>query len=133
MDENRVRKYDEIVTTVLQNVLVERERVGKIVLFGFDPKIYSHRLYYHVAVIASAINQENIYLGMGVVDYVKFVCTHWQMRKVLRRFGNYWHSEDVDPMKLSSVHSVMHHVKEYYGIGETTCGNIVKEFYEKEV
>lgn len=132
-NEVRLKNYDKIVATILQNILVEKERTGKIVLFGFDPKVYSHRIYFHVAVIVSAITQENIYLGMGVWDYVKFVYVHWQMRKVLRRLGNYWHTEGIDPKKLSSVHSVMHHVKEYYGIGETTCKNIVKEFYEKEV
>ena len=59
-DKDKYRHYDEIVNTILTNILVERERCGKILLWDFNPidhgdRLYFNRDYYKVMVVYHGI------------------------------------------------------------------------------
>ena len=62
--EDKYSLYDSVVTTIMTNVLVERERCGKFLLYDFDPNLDLDRLYFNVAAIAADIRRENLYLHM---------------------------------------------------------------------
>mgnify|MGYP006988831418 CR=1 FL=1 len=79
--------YDSIVSTIMTNVLVERERCGKFLLYDFTPKDDSEKLYFNIAAIAADLKRENIYLDMPFWDYVKFKFKRRKRRKNLKWFS----------------------------------------------
>ena len=79
--EDMYDKYDEVVTVVMKNVLVERKRCGKYILYDFQPSNDADKLYFNVATIAADLNKEKIYLGMPLLDFIFF----WKKRRKKRR------------------------------------------------
>ena len=86
-DKEKFGRYDEIVNTILKNILVERERCGKILLWDFNPIDHGDRLYFNIAAIVADINKEPMYLNMPLFDYLKFKWKRRKSRKNLRYFG----------------------------------------------
>ena len=86
-EKDKYRKYDEVVNTIMTNVIVECHRCGRCLLWDFNPQCYSDRLYFNVAAIAADINQEFIWLNMSLIDYIKFKWKRRKTRKNLRYFG----------------------------------------------
>ena len=85
--EDKYSLYDSVVTTIMTNVLVERERCGKFLLYDFDPNLDLDRLYFNVAAIAADIRRENLYLHMPFWSYVKFRIKRWKKRMNLKWFS----------------------------------------------
>lgn len=79
--ENKYTQYDNVVKTVMTNILVERERCGKYILYDFQPSDDADKLYFNVATIAADLNKEKIYLGMPLLDFIFF----WKKRRKKRR------------------------------------------------
>ena len=52
------KQYDEIVATIMANVLSERKIAGKIVLWDFQSNESLDRLYFNVASIVSDMEKE---------------------------------------------------------------------------
>ena len=78
--ENQYTQYDNVVKTVMTNILVERERCGKYILYDFQPSNDADKLYFNVAAIAADLNKEKIYLGMPLLDFIFF----WKKRRKKR-------------------------------------------------
>ena len=78
--ENKYTQYDNVVNTVMTNILVERERCGKYILYDFQPSNDADKLYFNVAAIAADLNKEKIYLGMPLLDFFFF----WKKRRKKR-------------------------------------------------
>lgn len=78
--ENKYTQYDSVVSTIMTNILVERERCGKYILYDFRPSDDADKLYFNVATIAADLNREKIYLGMPLLDFIFF----WKKRRKKR-------------------------------------------------
>lgn len=78
--ENKYTQYDNVVNTIMTNILVERERCGKYILYDFRPSDDADKLYFNVAAIAADLNKEKIYLGMPLLDFIFF----WKKRRKKR-------------------------------------------------
>lgn len=78
--ENKYTQYDSVVSTIMTNILVERERCGKYILYDFRPSDDADKLYFNVATIAADLNKEKIYLGMPLLDFIFF----WKKRRKKR-------------------------------------------------
>ena len=66
-----MKKYgirSKSIGTILKNILVERERCGKILLWDFNPVDHGDRLYFNIATIVADLNREPIYLNMHLID-----------------------------------------------------------------
>ena len=85
--EDYHKKYDEVVNVVITNVLVERQRCGKYVLYDFDPADDANKLYFNVTTVAADLNKEKIYLDMPLLDYIKFWKKRCKKRSNLRWFN----------------------------------------------
>lgn len=78
--ESKYIQYDNVVNTIMTNILVERERCGKYILYDFRPSDDADKLYFNVAAIAADLNGEKIYLGMPLLDFIFF----WKKRRKKR-------------------------------------------------
>lgn len=78
--ESKYIQYDNVINTIMTNVLVERERCGKYILYDFRPSDDADKLYFNVAAIAADLNGEKIYLGMPLLDFIFF----WKKRRKKR-------------------------------------------------
>ena len=86
MDE-KYKQYDEIVNCIMRNVLVERQRCGKYLLWDFNPICDSDRLYFNITAVTADLNREFIWLDMPFIDYIKMKWKRRKVRKNLRYFG----------------------------------------------
>ena len=87
MDTNK--QYDEIVRTIMQNVLAERNIANRIVLWDFQEEQAMDKLYFNVASIIADIYKENIYLQMPLIPYLKMKWRRRKGRKNLRWIGHF--------------------------------------------
>lgn len=78
--EDKYTQYDNVVSTIMTNILIERERCGKYILYDFQPSNDADKLYFNVATIAADLNREKIYLGMPLLDFIFF----WKKRRKKR-------------------------------------------------
>ena len=113
--EDKYTLYDSVITTVMTNVLVERERCGKFLLYDFQQNEDADRLYFNVTAIAADLQKENIYLDMPFWDYVKFRMKRWKRRMNLRWFGPLA-KKKLDNEYKTSVYLIMHFVAEHLHI-----------------
>ena len=93
--ENKYTQYDNVVKTVMTNILVERERCGKYILYDFQPSNDADKLYFNVAAIAADLNKEKIYLGMPLLDFIFF----W--KKIRKKRHNLRWLNPIQKKKLS--------------------------------
>ena len=70
--EDKYTQYDNVVSTIMTNILIERERCGKYILYDFQPSNDADKLYFNVATIATDLYREKIYLGMPLLDFIFF-------------------------------------------------------------
>lgn len=120
--------YDQIVSTIMQNVLAESNRAdGKIVLWDFHPVNAIDRLYYHVACVVSDIYGKDIYLEMKLFDYLKFRFKN-KKRKNLNWVCRSYTS--LPEESKTSVFIIMDFIRNYYNIPLSTFEDILKEYYE---
>lgn len=120
--------YDQIVSTIMQNVLAESNRAnGKIVLWDFHPVNAIDRLYYHVACVVSDIYGKDIYLEMKLFDYLKFRFKN-KKRKNLKWVCRSYTS--LPEESKTSVFIIMDFIRNYYHIPLSAFEDILKEYYE---
>lgn len=87
INDDKYKLYDRIVSTIMTNVLVERERYGKFLLYDFNPEFDADKLYFNVAAIAADLRKENLYLDMPFFKYISFRKKRWKKRMNLKWFG----------------------------------------------
>ena len=127
-DKEKFGRYDEIVSTILKNILVERERCGKILLWDFNPVDHGDRLYFNVAAIVADINKEPIYLNMHLIDYLLFKWKRRKSRKNLRYFGSY-HASKLDDEHKTSIYLIMSFICEQMEFDYSLYKEINDEYY----
>lgn len=80
-----LKLYDEIVGTVVANVLAESARTdNKIYLKWFESDQASHNVYFEGASIAAAVLKTQIYMDMPLHKYILFKFKNWRRRKLLK-------------------------------------------------
>ena len=124
--------YDDIIGTLLMNVLSEDQRCGSIVLKDFHIERPSHRLYFEAAVIANAICKTPIYMDMPFFKYVKFKYSkkNRKMRKTIHKYNtSAAKTLKASPTKLSII---LNHVADFYKIDNEVYTDILKAYYEVE-
>ena len=127
-DKEKFRRYDEIVSTILKNILVERERCGKILLWDFNPVDHGDRLYFNVAAIVADFNKEPIYLNMPLFDYLKFKWKRRKSRKNLRYFGPH-RAAKLDNEHKTSIYIIMDFIREQMDFNYSLYKDINDEYY----
>ena len=113
VDFETEKKYNQIVATIMANVLSERKIAGKIVLWDFQQDSLADRLYFNVASIVSDKEKEHIYLQMPFIDYLKL---KWQFRKIRKNL--HWCSpmmaRELPDESKTSIYILMDYIREYY-------------------
>ena len=127
-EETVYKTYDSIVSTVMMNILVERERCGKFLLYDFKGNNGAEKLYFNVAAIASDLRKEPIYLDMPLIDYIKFWLKRHKSRKNLRWFGPISKRKLADEHK-TSVYILMDFIREQLNFDEKIYDDINNEYY----
>lgn len=79
--EDKYKQYDQVVQTVMTNILVERQRCGKFIIYDFDQTEDGNKLYFNVTAVAADLNKEKIYLNMPLLDFIFF----WKKRRKKRK------------------------------------------------
>jgi len=126
--DNKFIEYDKVVNVIAQNVLVERQRCGKFLLYDFDQTQNEDRLYYNVMVVMADVKKEKIYIDMPFFQYVKFRLHRFKVRKNLRWFG------PIQKKKLSnenktSVYIIMDFIREQLNLTDNFFKEINDEYY----
>lgn len=120
--------YDEVVGTIMSNVIVERQRCGKIILWGFQEDNNWDRLYFNVAAIVADMNREPIYLQMPFWKYVKMKWKRRKQRKNLR-YLNRSRAEDIPDESRTSIYIIMSFIAEFYKLPQSYFDEINKAYY----
>ena len=125
--EDRYKLYDSVVMTVMTNVLVERERCGKFLLYDFHPEKDADKLYFNVSAIAADLQRENLYLDLSFWSYVKFKIK-WRKRKNLKWFGFFSKRKLKDEHK-TSVYILMNFIAEHLRVSDEIFKEINDTYY----
>ena len=109
--DNTYTLYDTVVSTIMSNVMVERARCGKILLYDFRPELDMDKLYFNVAAIVADMSREKLYLHMPLRDYIRFRMKFWKKRTNLRWFSP-WAEKKLEDGNKTSVGIIMSFVEE---------------------
>jgi len=126
--EDMYDKYDEVVTVVMKNVLVERERCGKYLLYDFHPTEDADKLYFNVTAIAADLGKEAIYLDMPLWNYIKFRKKRRKKRRNLR-WLNWFQKKKLDDEHKTSVYLIMDFICEQLKLNYRIFKEINDEYY----
>lgn len=126
--EKNYELYDKVVNTIMRNILVERQRCGKILLWDFNPTDPADRLYFNIAAIAADLNKECIYLNMPLKDYLKMKWKRRKTRKNLRYFGPI-QAKELDDEHKTSIYILMDFIREQLEIDYKLFEEINNEYY----
>lgn len=130
MDEftNEKPTYDEVVATIMSNIMVERHLCSKIVLWDFQEDNDWDRLYFNVAAIVADMNKEPIYLQMPFIKYLKMKWKRRKQRKNLRYLFS-WRAEDVPLENRTSIYIIMSFIADFYKLPQSYFKEINDEYY----
>lgn len=126
--ENKYELYDFVVSTVMTNVLVERQRCGKFLLYDFRPDIPMDRLYFNVAAIAADLEREKLYLHMPFWEYIKLRLKFKKKRTNLKWFSS-WEERKLNDENKTSVGMIMHFISEQLDVLIDLFKEINDEYY----
>lgn len=122
------KRYDTIVSTIMQNVLAERRIANKIILWDFQEKQPMDRLYFNVAAIVADMNNEPIYVQMALIPYLKMKWKRRKTRKNLRWIGPIMAKELPNEAK-TSVYILMDFVRSFHDVPYEMFKEINDEYY----
>ena len=128
VDRETEKKYDEIIGTIIQNVISERRIAGKIVLWDFQEPQAMDRLYFNVASIVSDMNGEKLYIQAPLLTYLEMKWKRRKSRKNLRWCGPLMARQLPDEAK-TSVYIIMDYIRGYYNEPYEIFEEINNEFY----
>ena len=126
--EEKYKQYDEVVNVIMTNILVERERCGKFLLYDFDQTDDADRLYFNVAAVAADFNKEKIYLDMPLWDYLKF----WKKRHKKRsnlRWLNWFQKKKLSDEHKTSINIIMNFICTELNLNYRLFKEINDEYY----
>lgn len=126
--EEKYNQYDQVVNTVMSNILVERNRCGKILLYDFNPVDHADRLYFNIAAIVADLNKECIYINMPIAEYIKFKWARRKTRKNLRYFGKR-QANKLDNEYKTSIYVIMDFISKHLGIDYSFFKEVNDAYY----
>ena len=105
-----LKLYDEIVGTVVANVLAESTRTdNKIYLKWFESGQASHNVYFEGACIAAAVLKTQIYMDMPLHKYILFKFKNWRRRKLLK-----WVRTKKVPESATQIQLIIKHISTHF-------------------
>lgn len=125
--EDKYKEYDHIVSTIMTNVLIERERYGSFLLYDFNIDSDADILYYNITAIAADLRKENIYLDMPLKKYWKFKKNR-KNRKNLKWFSPFKKRKLEDEFKTSVI-ILMEFIREQLNFSYELFKEINDEYY----
>lgn len=125
---NPTPTYDEVVGTIMSNIIVERQRCGKIILWDFQVDNDWDRLYFNIATIVADMNHDVMYLQMPLWEYMKLRWKRRKQRKNLRYLSRF-RAEDVPYENRTSIYILMDFVREFYNLPNNFFKEINDEYY----
>lgn len=129
MDNSREIENNKIAGVVMENILAERQRMGKkIILWDFQQDQWTDRLYFNVAVMTSDVLNENVYLDMPLIDFWKFKWRRRKVRKNLKRVGKKIKNE-IEVNDRTSIYEIMIYVQRTFNLENDRFEEINNEFY----
>lgn len=130
MDEftNKKPTYDEVVGSLLSNVLVEQKRCGKIILWDFNPAGDYDKLYFNIAAIVSDMSHQPIYLDMDLIDYLTL---KWKFRKKRKNLHYIWiwNKKTIPIENQTSVYILVDFVREFYNVSPYFMKEVNDTYY----
>ena len=101
-EDTKYKQYDSVVSTVMMNILIERKRCGRFLIYDFDQSDDGNRLYFNVMAVAADLEREKIYLDMPLLDFIFFWKKRRKNRKNLRWFNPIQKRKLADENKTST-------------------------------
>jgi len=130
MDEftNNKPSYDEVVGSIMSNILVERMRCGGIILWDFQENNDWDRLYFNVAAIVADMNREVFYVQMPFWKYIRM---KWKRRKKRRnlRYLSRARANKIPQENKTSVYIIMSFIADFYKIPSSFFKEINDAYY----
>jgi len=123
-------EYDRVVQTIMTNILIERGRSGKFILYKFYPEKDSHRLYFNITAVAADLNKEKIYLDMPLKKYFIFKKKENKKRLNLKWINPIQKIFLKDDFKIS-ISYLMSFIRRELNIKESLYKEINNEYYER--
>lgn len=127
-EETKYKTYDQVVSTIMANVIIERERCGKFLLYDFQEDNDADRLYFNVLAIAADLNKENIYLDMPLREFLKFRKKRKKKRVNLKWFNPIQKKKLADENKTSAF-IIMDYICEQLNLNYRIFKEINDEYY----
>lgn len=127
-EETKYKMYDNVVSTVMMNVIVEKQRCGKFLIYDFDQTDDGNKLYFNVTLVAADLEKEKIYLDMPLLDFIFFWKKRRKNRKNLRWFNPIQKKKLSDENK-TSVSIIMDFICEELKINYRLFKEINDEYY----
>lgn len=127
-EETKYKTYDNVVSTIMMNILIERKRCGKFLIYDFDQTDDGNKLYFNVAAVAADLEKEKIYLDMPLLDFIFFWKKRHKNRKNLRWFGPFQKRKLLDENK-TSVSIIMDFICKELKINYRLFKEINDEYY----
>ena len=119
--------YDEVVGSLVGNVLAEQSINHKIILKDYNDEDNTHRLYLNAAIIVSDLSQQPIFIN---TTFFKFLKLKWR-RKILRKQLRRIKDTDLELLdsEVTSIDKILDYVCSNYEINRDKMGKINEEFY----
>lgn len=127
-EETKYKMYDNVVSTVMMNVIVEKQRCGKFLIYDFDQTDDGNKLYFNVMSVAADLEKEKIYLDMPLLDFIFFWKKRRKNRKNLRWFGPLQKRKLSDENKTSTL-IIMDFICEQLNLNYRLFKEINDEYY----
>ena len=121
---NNYKLYDEILATIFQNIMVEKERDDGIYVNGYYDN-YICNTYMKMVESVADITDTPIVMLMPLFSYIKFKFRHWKVRKRYKWVSNYQQYQgDATPILV-----IANYVVTYFNQPLSIYKDIYKEFY----
>ena len=127
-DKEKIKEYDNVVQTIMNNVFVERQRLGIYLLYNFKPTNGAQKLFFNVTAIAADINKEFIYLDMPIWSYLKFRHKFGKKRQNLRWWGPLKRRK-IKEKDIAGAQEMMDFIRDAMSIKESLYEEINNEYY----
>lgn len=128
MDNDRYKEYDQVVYTVMMNVLVEHERCKKFIVYDFDLDSDADVLYFNVTLAAADLMKEKVYLKMSFINYLK-LRKKFGLKRANIRWMNPISENKIDNNLKTKVGVLMDYVKDQLELDEKIFGEINRTYY----
>lgn len=128
MDNERYKEYDQVVYTVMMNVLAEHERCKNFIVYDFNLNNEAHRLYLNATLIAADLAKEKVYLKTHIIDYLRLKKEFNFKRKNLHLI-NFFNENKITNNLQTSVDILMNYIQAELKLDKEIFGEINREYY----